>query len=142
MRYVLDTCVLSEFVKRKPETRLLDWVRAQPEESLYLSVLTLGELQKGVSKLPDSRRKRDLQGWVTKDLPKRFADRVLEVTVAVALMWGQVQGRAERRGRGMAVVDGLIAAAALSFEEPAAVVTRNVSDFEPSGVEIVNPWPG
>jgi len=142
VRYLLlDTCVLSEFVKRQPEPQLLDWVQAQPEEGLFLSVLTLGELQKGVSKLAASKRKRALQEWVSNDLPRRFEGRVLGITAPVALLWGQLQGRAERQGRKMAVIDGLIAATALDLDGSAAVVTRNVDDFKLSGVEIVNPWP-
>jgi len=78
---------------------------------------------------------------VSNDLPRRFEGRVLGITAPVALLWGQLQGRAERQGRKMAVIDGLIAATALDLDGAAAVVTRNVDDFKLSGVEIVNPWP-
>jgi len=136
--FLLDTCVLSELVKRDPEARLVEWVESQPEERLYLSVLTLGELQKGIAKLGGSKRKERLQRWLDEDLRQRFEGRLVGVTEQVALLWGRLQGQAERRGRRLPVLDGLIAATALSLD--AAVVTRNVDDFESSGVEIVDPW--
>lgn len=138
MSFLLDTCVLSELVKREPEARLVEWVQSQPEERLYLSVLTLGELQKGIARLGGSKRKERLQRWFDEDLRQRFEGRLVGVTEHVALLWGRLQGRAERRGRSLPVLDGLIAATALSLD--AAVVTRNVDDFESSGVEIVDPW--
>lgn len=138
MNYVLDTCVLSELAKKVPDGRVVAWLRAQAEERLYLSVLTLGELQKGVTKLTDSKRRRDLQSWLDEDLTQRFAGRILDVTAAVAGTWGRLQGQAEQAGRRLPVIDGLIAATALNFG--AAVVTRNAADMETSGVDIVNPW--
>lgn len=138
MSYVLDTCVLSELIKKSPEPRLLHWIQTQPEERLYLSVLTLGELQKGVAKLRDSKRKRSLQRWLAEDIQERFKGRLASVTPEVALLWGQIQGQAERRGMKMPVLDGLIAATTLSLG--AALVTRDIKGAKASGVEIVNPW--
>ena len=140
MSFLLDTCVLSELVKKDPEARLVEWVESQPEERLYLSVLTLGELQKGIAKLGSSKRKKRLQQWLDEDLRRRFQGLLVGVTEAVALLWGRLQGRAELRGRKLPVLDGLIAATALSLG--AAVVTRNVDDFESGGVKIVDPWRG
>ena len=139
MNYLLDTCVISELVNKNPAPRVVEWVRQQREERLYLSVLTFGELEKGIAKLGDTKRGRELQAWLDEDLLERFAGRVLDVSSRVARLWGRVQGVAETAGRTMPVIDGLIAATALDFG--ASVVTRNVDDFEPSGVEIVNPWP-
>jgi predicted nucleic acid-binding protein len=136
--FLLDTGVLSELVKKDPEARVVEWLQSQPEDRLYLSVLTLGELQKGVAKLGRSTRKKALQLWLDEDLRRRFEGRLVGVTEQVALLWGRLQGHAELRGRKMPVLDGLIAATALSLD--AAVVTRNVDDFELSGVEIVDPW--
>ncbi len=138
MNYLLDTCLISELIKKTPETRVIEWVRQQPEERLYLSVLTQGELQKGIAKLKDQHRARKLQRWLDDDLLERFAGRVLDVTPAVARIWGRIQGKAEREGRRMQVIDSLIAATALNLG--ASMVTRNVEDVEASGVEIVNPW--
>lgn len=138
MIYLLDTCVLSELLKKQPQPRVVEWVHRQEEERLCLSALTLGELQKGITKLPGSKRRRSLQAWLDEDLRQRFAGRILDLTPEVALLWGRLQGRAERRGRKMPLLDGLIAATALSAG--AAVVTRNKEDMEPSGVETLNPW--
>ncbi len=138
MNYLLDTCLLSELIKKKPDPQVVDWVRRQPEERLYLSVLTLGELQKGIAKLKDQQRALKLRAWLDDDLLDRFAGRVLDVTLQMTRTWGRIQGKAEAEGRRMQVIDSLIAATALHLG--ASVVTRNVGDIEPSGVEIVNPW--
>ncbi len=138
MNYVLDTCLVSELIKKKPEPRVVEWVRGQPEERLYLSVLTPGELQKGIAKLADQQRAKKLQAWLDDELLERFAGRILDVTPAVARIWGRIQGEAERTGRRMQVIDSLIAATALNLG--ASMVTRNVDDVEASGVEVVNPW--
>ena len=139
MNYLLDTCLVSELIKKRPEPHVVEWVRQQPEDRLYLSVVTLGELQKGIAKLEDVQRANKLQAWLDEDLLERFAGRVLDVTPAVARIWGRIQGEAERAGRTLPVVDSLIASTA--FDLGAPVVTRNVDDMAPSGVEIVNPWP-
>ena len=139
MNYLLDTCLVSELIKRRPEPQVVDWVRQQPEDRLYLSVVTLGELQRGIARLEDAQRAKKLQAWFDDDLLERFAGRVLDVTPAVARIWGRIQGEAERSGRTLPVVDSLIVSTA--FDLGAPVVTRNVDDMAPSGVEIVNPWP-
>ncbi len=139
MNYLLDTCLVSELIKKRPEPQVVDWVRQQPEDRLYLSVVTLGELQKGIAKLKDVQRAKKLQEWLDEDLLERFADRVLDVTAAVARIWGRIQGEAERAGHTLPVVDSLIASTAFDFGAP--VVTRNVDHLAPSGIEIVNPWP-
>jgi toxin FitB len=138
MRYLLDTSLISELVKSKPQRSVLDWVEACDEHSLFLSVLTLGELQKGVTKLAQSKRKEFLQSWISNDLIQRFRGRILSVDEEVAVVWGRIQGEAERRGRPMPAVDSLIAATA--FAHQLTVVTRNSSDIEKSGVSVFNPW--
>ncbi len=138
MNYLLDTCLISELIKKAPEARVVEWIRQQPEERLYLSVLTPGELQKGIAKLEDQPRAKKLQAWLDDDLLERFAGRILDVTPRVARIWGQIQGKAEAKGRRMQVIDSLIAATALNLGAP--MVTRNVEDVAESGVEILNPW--
>lgn len=139
MSYLLDTCTISELIKPRPEPAVVDWIRNQAEDRLNLSVVTLGEIEKGIVKLRDEARQQKLRSWVEKDLQRRFEGRLLAITPEIAQLWGRVQGEAERRGRKMPVLDGLIAATALHFDF--AVVTRNTDDLEPSGVEVVNPWP-
>lgn len=139
MSFLLDTCVLSELVRPRPEPAVIEWIRAQTEERLHLSVLTIGEIEKGIVKVRDEQRREKLRRWLDEDLRQRFAGRLIDVTPEVARIWGRVQGEAEKAGRKMPVIDGLIAATALCFGWH--VVTRNEDDLRASDVEIVNPWP-
>jgi predicted nucleic acid-binding protein len=109
---LLDTCVISEPTKKRPAGKVLTWLDVQEEMSLFLSVLTLGELHKGISKLPRSRRRSQLQQWVAQDLPRRFTGRILPVDQEVATRWGIMTGEAERAGHPIPVLDGLLAATA------------------------------
>ena len=138
MSYLLDTCVLSEFQKPTPQATVVAWLRAQEEETFFLSVLTLGELQRGISRLPASRKRNRLQAWLDSDLRQRFEGRILPIDDAVALRWGGVQARVEARATPLPVMDGLIACTALTHD--LAVVTRNGEDFARTGVEVVDPW--
>lgn len=138
MRYLLDTCVLSEVVKKKPNGGVIGWLEAADELSIYLSVITFGELQKGISKLPESRRRKRLQAWVDEDLTERFSGRTLDVDRNVAGRWGEVSGRAERKGKRIPVLDGLLAATAL--EAGLTVVTENVQHFRHAECPVLNPW--
>lgn len=138
MSYLLDTCVLSELVSRKPDDSVVSFVDGMDEQSLHLSVLTLGELHKGIAKLGDARRRKRLLSWVENDLRERFRNRILPVDVAVARTWGRIQGEAERKGRRMPVMDSLIAATAIEHE--LVVVTRNTPEHLAHGVDILDPW--
>jgi predicted nucleic acid-binding protein len=137
VRYLLDTCVLSEVVKKKPNQIVADWLDQQDETSLYLSVITFGELQKGISKLAQSRRRRKLEEWVDQSLAERFAGRILNVDFKVASRWGEISGKAEKAGRTVPVLDGLLAATALEFG--LTVVTGNPKHFEVTGVPWLDP---
>jgi toxin FitB len=138
MRYLLDTSLISELVKNKPQRSVLDWVESCEEESLFLSVLTLGELQKGVIKLPQTKKREFLQSWISNNLTERFRGRILTVDEEVAVLWGRIQSEAEKRGKPMPAIDSLIAATGLVHH--LIVVTRNSSDIEQSGVSLFNPW--
>lgn len=138
MNFLVDTCVISELVKKEPNLNVVSWIRSCPEEKLFLSSLTVGELQKGVSKLGPSKKKNELQYWINIKLLNRFAGRIIPIDSAVAQKWGQVQAKAEQMGKPMPALDGLIAAAALTHN--LTVLTRNVQDMKTSGAEIVNPW--
>ncbi|HAI70053.1 MAG TPA: VapC toxin family PIN domain ribonuclease [Gammaproteobacteria bacterium] len=112
MNALLDTCLPSELLKRQPKKSVVDWLNQQPEKSLFLSVLTLGELQKGIAKLIDEERSKKLQKWLDEDLSQRFADRILGITPEIARAWGILQGQLERQGKKMPIIDGLIATTA------------------------------
>jgi predicted nucleic acid-binding protein len=136
--FLLDTCVLSELVKKNPRHQVVDWVDAQEESTLYLSVLTIGELEKGIVKLPASRRKTRLVSWVRRDLAARFIGRVLPIDPRIASRWGTLVGESERRGVPLPVVDSLIAATALVNN--LEIVSRNVEDFSRCGVDCIDLW--
>lgn len=136
--FLLDTCVVSELLKPVPDEHVVRWIRDQDEQRLCLSVITPGEIAKGISKHPDRTRRSKLDSWLQIELLPRFSGRILDVTLPVFLRWGDLLGRAEANGRPLPVVDALIGATAL--EARAKVATRNVGDFEPMGVEVVDPW--
>jgi predicted nucleic acid-binding protein len=136
--FLLDTAVVSELVRKNPSGAVLKWIDGQDEASFYLSVLTIGELEKGVARLPASVRRSRLQSWVRRDLVERFGGRLLPIDTRTAARWGAIAGESEKRGRPLPVIDCLIAATALVHG--LAVVTRNVGDFERCGANCVNPW--
>lgn len=138
MKYLLDTCLISELIKKKPSLPVLRWLEKQDETALYLSVLTIGELQKGISKLPDNPKKLELQGWVNNELAARFEGRILSIDVEVAAAWGKLLGSAEKQGRKLPVMDSLIAATANTHN--LTVVTRNARDMERCQASVFNPW--
>jgi predicted nucleic acid-binding protein len=136
--FLLDTCVLSELVKPAPAPSVVYWVRKQSEESFFLSVLTLGELHKGIAKFPSSRRRAELEKWIHQDLQSRFAGRILPITEDIASLWGALQGNAERHGHPLPVIDTLLAATALVHR--LVLVTRDTSAAEEAKVPVMNPW--
>lgn len=138
MNYLLDTCVLSEFTRRKPDEKVVRWMDAMDEEELFISVITLGEIQRGIEKLPDSHRKTALLTWMNEDLIARFGDRVLTIDVPSMLVWGTLTSRMDASGTPMGVMDSLLAASALSRNM--VLATRNVKDFTGSNLRLVNPW--
>ncbi|MCU0491368.1 MAG: type II toxin-antitoxin system VapC family toxin [Chloroflexaceae bacterium] len=140
MKYLLDTNVVSELIAKQPNQSVLDWVDAQDPNSLFLSVITIGELQKGITKLPTSERKTTLQSWLTNNLLTRFQGHILAFDIEVSLVWGSLTGRLAQIGRPLAALDSLIAAMALSHG--CTVATRNEDDFADTGVAVINPWKG
>jgi toxin FitB len=138
MNYLLDTCVISELVAKRPNSQVIAWIDSIEEGRLHLSVMTLGEIQKGIEKLPDSERKMRLITWLNEELPQRFIDRIVPIDAKVILEWGRLAGSLEKEGKLMSVIDSLIAAIAL--HNNCILVTRNEADFENTAVEILNPW--
>ncbi len=138
MKYLLDTCVISELVKKEPHPAVISWLDAGDESKMYLSVLTLGELIKGITKLPDGEKRENLQSWVSNDLSVRFGQRLVEIDAEIARAWGTLLGEAERRGEKLPVVDSLIAVSASVHD--LVVVTRNGQDMARCQAEVFNPW--
>ena len=138
MTFLIDTCVISELVKPRPDENVVRWVDSVDERKLFLSVLTVGELEKGITKLHESPRKADLREWLEHDLVERFAGRILPVDAAVALAWGKIQGEAERVGTKLPVIDSLLAATAKIHQ--LTLATRNVADFDRCSATVFNPW--
>lgn len=138
MRYLLDTNVISELIAKHPNERVIQWLDRLDPGSIYLSVITIGELRKGIEKLSDSRRKDELRRWLVEELLIRFRDRILVVDLDVMLVWGELVGRLERSGRPLAAIDSFIAALALTHS--CSLVTRNEADFADTGLNVANPW--
>lgn len=138
MSYLIDTCCISELIKSTPDKQVVQWFSDHNERDLYLSVITFGELRKGIQKLPSSKKKRQLTHWVKEDLLHRFENRVFNIELDEVNKWADILANAEKMGTPMPAIDALIAATALTHDF--AVVTRNTKDMEASGVELINPW--
>jgi tRNA(fMet)-specific endonuclease VapC len=138
MKYLFDTNVISELVAKAPNPQVLEWIDRLDPEDVYLSVVTIGELWKGIEKLPESQRKEALRNWLNDDLLVRFSGRILPLDVDVMRTWGTLVARAEQRGKPLAAMDSLIAA--LALHHGCCLVTRNEDDFAGTGVVITNPW--
>lgn len=137
MSFLLDTNVLSELSKPVPHPGVLQWFDRIPEEKLYLSVFTLGEIQSGIEKLTDGAKKNSLLIWF-EDIREAFSGNILAFDTSTALLWGKTHGQLLKTGKPLALMDSLIAAAAL--RNNMVLVTRNISDFAPFGIDILNPW--
>jgi predicted nucleic acid-binding protein len=136
--FLLDTNVISELVKAKPEPKVTKWIEATDETLLYLSVLTLCEIRKGITSLPQSARRVALEVWLDHDLALRFSDRILPIDQQVADRWGQIAGSVAARKSPLPVIDGLFAATALHHN--LTLVTRNTRDIAATGVPAFDPW--
>lgn len=136
--HLLDTNVVSEWMKPHPNPGVIEWLDNADEDTTYLSVLSIGEIRRGVDRLSDSRRRDQLARWLTDDLAGRFVGRLLSVDLATANAWGRLRARTEQIGRTMPGTDALLAATAESHD--LEIVTRNVADFAASGVPVHNPW--
>ena len=135
MTYLIDTNVISELTRKRPSQRVVDWLDEAPADRIHVSVLTLGELRKGVEALPGGARRDRIGVWLEAELPAWFEDRVLPVDRGVAELWGRLLARV---GRPVGAVDSLIAATALHHR--LSVVTRNTADFRFADLDVVNPW--
>jgi predicted nucleic acid-binding protein len=136
--FLLDTNCISEVVSPRPERRVLEWIDRTDEALLHLSVLTLGEIRKGIAGLATGKRRAQLEGWLETDLTVRFAGRILPIDRLVADRWGSISAEAKRKGKTVASIDALLAATALHFD--LTLVTRNTSHFAPTRVSLLNLW--
>ena len=140
MKFLVDTNVVSEWVKPRPHEGVVAWMDEVDEDRVFISVVSLAELRHGVERMPSGARRRRLDEWLKEELPMRFEGRVLLIDRAVAEAWGRIVARCETAGRPISTMDGFIAATAEAHR--LVLVTRNVSDFKSSVKEIVNPWVG
>jgi len=136
--FLLDTNIPSELTRQKSAAQVERWLDEANDEELYFSVISLGEILKGTTVLPASKRRDGLQEWLESTLRPWFEGRILPVTAPIAERWGVLSGECRLQGRQVKVADGLIAATAL--HQSLTIVTRNVKDFAAFGVKIVNPW--
>jgi predicted nucleic acid-binding protein len=136
--FLLDTNCISELIRSKPEPRVIGWMRVADESLLYLSVLTLGEIREGAAALPQGKRRSYLESWLESDLQVRFSGRILAIDNPVADRWGWLTAEAERKGKPLPAIDGLLAATALHHN--LTIVSRNVSAFTSTQVPVLNPW--
>ena len=137
MRVLLDTCVLSELRHPKGNASVRNAVDAFDSENLFVSVLSIGEIAKGVALLNESKKKRDLQNWL-QTMERFYGDRLLPIDLETCRIWGELTAAAQKSGRVVPASDGLIAATAI--RHGLHVMTRNTADFEPAGVMLINPW--
>jgi toxin FitB len=138
VKFLVDTNVVSEWVKIRPDSGVVDWMTEVDEDRVFISVISLAELRRGIERMPNGDRRSRLEEWLREELPQRFERRVLLVDYAVAEAWGRIVARCEMAGRPISTMDGFIAATAEVHDM--ALVTRNVSDFEFSVKKVVNPW--
>jgi predicted nucleic acid-binding protein len=138
MRLLLDTNVLLEVTKPRPDEGVLKWLHGLDEDRTFISIISIAEIRRGIA-LMDSGRKRDALGeWLTHDLSQRFENRTIPVEGPVAMAWGDLMALAKRSGRGLASMDGLIAATAVAHQ--LTLATRNTKDFEGFAIDIIDPW--
>jgi hypothetical protein len=135
MGYLIDTNIISETVRRQPNKTLVGWLDGIPPEALFVSVLTLGEIRKGIEGIADKIKRERLRLWLEHELPAWFEGRVLPIDLAVADRWGRLVAEV---GRPVPTIDSLLAATALHYE--LRLVTRNAGDFDYPGLEVINPW--
>ena len=138
MNYLFDINVLSELTAKNPNASVVAWVENIDQENIFLSVVAIGELKKGIEKLPGSRKKKDLISWLENDLLVRFGERIIPLDLPVMLVWGTMVAELEKAGTPLPAIDSLLAASA--SQRGLTLVTRNTKDFEPAGIPFINPW--
>jgi predicted nucleic acid-binding protein len=138
MKFLLDTNVVSELTRPQPDIGVVTWLAEADEDCVFISVATLAELRHGIEQMPNGARRDRLDAWLTEELPRRFEGRVLSIDSGPADCWGRVMARGKAGGHTVGTMDGFIAATA--DQHNLSLVTRTVSDFNPLGIRLINPW--
>jgi len=140
MNYILDTCVISELIKKYPDKKVIKWISDIDENALFITSITVGEIIKGIERLKESKRKNDLIGWINTDLKERFKNRIIAFDTESATVWGKVQATTELKGKPLPAIDGIIAS--IGIANKMVIATRNISDMIESGAVLYDPWDG
>ena len=138
MAFLLDTNIVSETVKPKPEERVLEWLAAQKPDELYLAAQSLGELVRGARKVNEHNRRERFETWIENDLANQFEGRILPFDSKAATIWGGLMGDGDRKGKTPGAADAQIAAVGISHN--LILVTRNIKDFKAFEIDLINPW--
>jgi len=136
--WLLDTNVISEPTRRAPSAHVMEWLRSVPASACHASIITLGEIRRGILRLPAAARRRKLEKWMREEFQPAFAGRILPLGEEEITAWAQMLAGMEKRGRSMPAIDSLIAATALARD--LTIATRNTEDFAQSGARVFNPW--
>lgn len=137
MKYLLDTCAISEFTKPEANTGVIEWMKNVNSDDLYLSIINIGEIKKSINKLPASKKKQDLLFWL-ETLLEDYQNRILTVNLTVMENWSLIVANAEKKGQPIASMDSIIAAVA--YTHHLTLVTRNERDFYACNIPMINPW--
>ena len=138
MAFLLDTNVISETVRPRPDQTVLDWIESQIPSDLFLAAQTMGELVRGARKVREQARREQFERWIEQDLARQFDGRILPFDVSTAALWGRLMGDGDRAGRRPSAADAQIAAAAIQHD--LTLVTRNVKDFQNFDIRLLDPW--
>ena len=138
MAFLLDTNVVSETVRPRPDETVLDWIESQSPRDLFLAAQTIGELVRGARKVREQTRRERFERWIEQDLARQFDGRILPFDASTAVVWGRLMGDGDRAGRRPSAADAQIAAGAIQHD--LTLVTRNVKDFRNFDIRLLNPW--
>lgn len=138
MKYLLDTCIISELTKKNPNSNVINWMNSVDMNDIFISVLTLGEIIKGILRLKDQKKRDRLSHWFYSEVLAKFKNNIIDIDNEIAVKWGEIDAKSELSGRKIPVIDGLIAASAMVNN--LTVVTRNTKDIEKSECRCLNHW--
>jgi predicted nucleic acid-binding protein len=138
MSYLLDTCMLVEFAQRKPEMKVIRWINSVDQNELFVSVISIGEIQRGIIRLPDSQHRTLLLAWVSRGLVERLKDHTLPLDTETLVIWGSLTARKNGTGQPMGTLESLIVALALRHNM--TLVTHFAQEYFQSGASVLNPW--